>query len=158
MSCARPSSSSRKSFLVRSLTIAPFLLRTLANRLTTLTPVENVGLSCCWAPSNRSAGTSPRTENRLRREIGWSSAIGVLRDARNGGQVTAKAATRGAARDIHPAATVALGVRRRRGQTASIRGETDSRLAGGVDRFTVASKRQGGRIRLGKCTPSGTIG
>src|ERR1039458_2266202 len=83
MTCARPSSSSRKSSLVRSLTIAPALLRTLAYRLTTLTPLENVGLSCCWAPcccppSRRSAGRSPRTENRLRREIGRSSAIGCV--------------------------------------------------------------------------------
>src|ERR1017187_4472935 len=94
MSCPRPSSSSRKSSLVRSLTMAPVLLRTLAYRLTTLTPVENVGLACsccalcCCAPSRRRAGRRPRAENRLRREMDSSSAIDVLRDARNGSRVT----------------------------------------------------------------------
>src|ERR1017187_3606477 len=102
ISCPRPSSSSRKSSLVRSLTMAPVLLRTLANRLTTLTPVENVGLVCscccalCCAPSRRRAGRRPRTENRLGREMDSPNAIGVMRDARNGGGVTCKMAIGGA--------------------------------------------------------------
>src|ERR1019366_5100715 len=76
--------------------MAPALLRTLANRLTTLTPVENVGLACsccalcCCAPSRRRAGRRPRAENRVRREMDSSNAIGEMRDARNGGGVTSR--------------------------------------------------------------------
>src|ERR1039457_852221 len=82
--------------------IAPVLLRTLANRLTTLTPVENVGLACsccalcCCAPSRRRAGRRPRAENRVRREMDSSNAIGEMRDARNGGGVTYRLLARAA--------------------------------------------------------------
>src|ERR1035437_4303919 len=82
--------------------MAPFLLRTLANRLTTLTRAENVGLSwglswglscdsCCWAPSKRRAGRKPRADSKPRREIDPSIAMLVLRDARDRGEVTCKA-------------------------------------------------------------------
>src|SRR5580700_6163919 len=46
MVCGRASSSSLKSSLPRFVTIAPFLSRTVASRLTTLTSTEMPGLSC----------------------------------------------------------------------------------------------------------------
>src|ERR1041385_1034533 len=65
MVCGRPSSSSRKSSFVRLRTTWPFLSRTVANRLTTLTPAENVG--CCWPRIRRNAGNTGRAHSKRRR-------------------------------------------------------------------------------------------
>src|SRR4051812_6971397 len=88
MACGRPSSSSRKSFLVRLLTICPFLSRTLAKRLTTLTSVEKAGsgLFCSW-PGRRMAGRRESADSRLRRES-FGDPILLLKDVRDAKRVT----------------------------------------------------------------------
>src|ERR1035437_532141 len=63
----RPSSDSRKSSLVRSRTISPFLPYTLASRLTTLTSVEKV--TSCAARAREVEASRPAAESiRPRRE------------------------------------------------------------------------------------------
>src|SRR3984957_4242099 len=86
MVCGRPFSESEKSSLVRSGTSSPFLLRTVANTLTTFTSVEKVG-SSCWAGrgGGTPSGAAEESKNR-RRFIAASSpppGLGAIAEARH---------------------------------------------------------------------------
>src|ERR1035438_2164568 len=150
MFCGRPSSSRRKSLLVRSRTISPFLLRTLANRLTTLTPEENFAVSwsgdggggggadCCCPRSKPSEGMSPRVASRVRRVIECSEAIGVFIDARCARQVTSlarllpKLPPRTRARVAFQQPQVLPALHGGGGEAVSIGREAQPRLVGGA--------------------------